>query len=150
MLMDLDIEGEPEVEVEAEVKTEVSKSVEDSAIDPALMAYALPTKQPIDSSSAASPPVNDLPRQSPTSARSIKPISTPQTSPTAARAPRRSSSLAKTPGVVGASMSPGASRRGSKGSPIVPQGLTPEEEANWRLAIQLQAEEFGLRSRRSG
>jgi hypothetical protein len=147
---------------DVELKHEISNSVEDSEIDPALVAH---TRTPRNVSkektlsnghiSSTSPASATSPRQASTARRgkSATRRFTPQAiatdSPTkTSHTVRRASSMAN--GMTGASTSPPVSaRKFSSTSPTMPQGLSPEEEASWRVAMQLQAEEFGLRSRRS-
>jgi hypothetical protein len=70
---------------------------------------------------------------------------------TSPKSPRQSISSAN--GAM--SMSPPGSAKSYKGSfkalsPTIPSGMTPEEEASYLVALQLQQEQFGLRNRRSG
>jgi hypothetical protein len=161
--MDLDVARHS---TDVEMKHEISNSVEDGEIDPALMAQSRPPRPVGKNKSLGNGHLSSRPSQSstsPTSAtsphlstsRSGKSAArrfTPQTvsaeSPTKVTSTARRNSMAN--GFAGASTSPPVSaRKHSSTSPTIPQGLSPEEEASWRVAMQLQAEEFGLRNRRS-
>jgi hypothetical protein len=150
---------------DVEMKHEISNSVEDGEIDLALTAQSRPPRPTSRNNSLGNGHLSSRPSQSSTSPTVTSPhLSTSRTSKSAARrftpqtvsaeSPTKVTSTARRSstanGFGGASTSPPVSaRKYSSTSPTIPQGLSPEEEASWRVAMQLQAEEFGLRSRRA-
>ena len=128
---------------------QISASVEDAEIDPALLSLtgAPPTLHPVlNGAAVAERDQKQVPVHATPPRRTPKKASPPKVN-TATSVGRRASTAVPN----GASMSPPASARSARGktsaSPIIPQGLSPEEEASLRVALQLQAEQFGLRRR---
>jgi hypothetical protein len=142
-----------------EIKMEVDP-IQDMEIDPALL--NLSPRQVKRPTSAGNASTNgnfngtsnpDSPVSARHSSRASKPVDRfiPQDSTGLATSPRRS--IGSMNGAM--SMSPPGSAKSYKGSfkalsPTLPLGMTPEEEASYLMALQLQQEQFGLRNRRSG
>jgi F-box and leucine-rich repeat protein 10/11 len=175
--MDLDLPEDYTIAVDPnqDDSSGITNSVEDADIDPALLNNQTPIKKsasspPVNANeiiplSHTNGPVRRTPHKQPTtspmttaaspsrhSARANKSTGTTRTSPSSGsvvNTGKRSASA-----TVGMSMSPPASAKKATSlpknslSPTIPHGLSPEEEASLRVAIQLQAEEFGLRNRR--
>jgi hypothetical protein len=111
-------------------------------------------KQSLSPATAVSPLSRHSARSTHSGINRISPAGNTPTSKRTSAGPTTANGVGATVEAAFSSMSPPASARRSSmllkssASPTIPHGLTPEEEASLRVAMQLQAEEFGLRSRR--